>query len=77
MITDINEKRAEKEGIVTVKGLAKSLLNECEAGDVESFVFVAKDHDGVIRAGWSNTSGTEVMGLLDIGKHYVLDSMRE
>lgn len=77
MITDINEKRAEKEGIVTVKRLAKSLLSECEAGEVESFVFVTRDHDGVIRAGWSDITGTEAMGLLDIGKHYVLDSMRE
>lgn len=74
---EVLERRAKREGKVTPKAVAESLLQVIERGEVDTVVFVARSPDGAIHSGWSNTKHTELLGLLECGKNHVLCEMSE
>jgi len=76
-LNEVLERRAKREGKVTPKACVDNLLKAIERGDVEAVVFVARQPDGIIKTGWSNTLHTELLGLLECGKNHVLFEMSE
>jgi hypothetical protein len=76
-LNEFMERRAKKEGKVTPKACIENLLKAIELGEVASVVFVARQPDGLIKTGWSNTIHTELLGLLECGKNHVLIDMSE
>jgi len=76
-VNEILERRAKREGKVTPKACVENLLQAIESGDVETVIFVARQPDGVIKTGWSNTLHTELLGLLECGKNHVMWEMSE
>jgi hypothetical protein len=76
-LDEVLERRAKREGKVTPKACIENLLQAIERGDIETVVFVARQPDGIIKTGWSNTLHTELLGLLECGKNHVLYEMSE
>lgn len=76
-MNEVLERRAKREGKVTPKACTENLLKAIEHGEVETVVFVARQPDGVIKTGWSNTLHTELLGLLECGKNQILCEMSE
>ncbi|CAM3706826.1 hypothetical protein COLU111180_04140 [Cohnella lubricantis] len=74
---EVLERRSKREGKVTPRAVIENLLQAIERGDVETVVFVARQPDGLIKSGWSNTLHTELLGLLECGKNHVLCNMSE
>lgn len=76
-MNEVLERRAKREGKVTPKACIEHLLHAIEAGGVETVIFVARSQDGIIHSGWSQAQHTELLGLLECGKHHVLYEMSE
>ncbi|SDI15636.1 hypothetical protein SAMN05192534_12355 [Alteribacillus persepolensis] len=58
--------------------LVEELLEEVKSGNVESVVYSKTDRDGRIETGWSTEiSGNEILGMMEIGKQRVIETMRE
>lgn len=73
---EINEYRNRKNGKVTPKSLAESLTEWVDSGDVETLVYVIKTKEGDMHTAFSHGLNSEHIGLLEIGKMQILDSMR-
>ncbi|REK54719.1 MAG: hypothetical protein C6W55_10315 [Thermobacillus sp.] len=74
-MNDILEHRAKREGRVTPRACVENLMQAIEMGLVDSVVFVARQPNGEIKVGWSDTLDTEIIGLLECGKHMVIREM--
>lgn len=74
-VVSLIEEKAKKDGEVTVKSLAEDLMKAIERGEVNSLVLVSTTTDGEIVAGYSNVDNTEILGMLEVGKHIVIDDM--
>ena len=74
---EINEYRNKKEGKVTVGQLIEGLSERVDHSEIESLVYVVKLKDGEILTAHSHGDSLGYIGLLEIGKIQILDSMRE
>ena len=54
-LNEVLERRAKREGKVTLRAVVENLLHAIERGEVETVVFVPRQTDGLIKTGWSNT----------------------
>lgn len=77
LMIELNEYRSKKDGKVTPKALSNDLVEWVESGDVETLVYVIKTKKGDIHTARSNGFGSEHIGLMEIGKMQILESMRE
>lgn len=69
------EHKAKKEGRTTNKSLVENLLEAINNDKVDFLVYVAKDKSGEIRAGWSESTHLQLLGLLETGKVIVINDM--
>ena len=74
---DFLEKKAEKNGEVTVKSLIEHLLLAINRDEIESVVYVAKSKNGELDMGCNNMPQTEAIGLLECGKQLIFEDMYE
>lgn len=74
-LDELRERRAKRQGNVTPKACIQNLLRAIELGEVESVVFVARQPNGIIRTGWSDTMHTELLGMLECGKFELIEDM--
>ena len=76
-IIDFSEEKAKANGEITAKGLIENLLDEIEKGNIETIVYVVKHKNGEVHLGNNRSPDLEVLGLLECGKSYIIDSMYE
>lgn len=76
MVDELKEKKARKNGEVTIAGLTKSLLSVIESGEVEQIVIVTKMKDGTINTGYTQANHLSVLGLLECGKDDIICEMK-
>lgn len=74
---ELSERRAKREGRITVKELIHNLYDASKLTEIESIVFVCREKSGEIRTGWNDVLHSEIIGLLELGKQMVIDNMRE
>lgn len=74
-VIDFKESKAEKNGEVTPKKLAKDLLLAIEKGEVKNLVYVALDKNNQILLGCNDMPQTEAIGLLECGKQIIINDM--
>lgn len=72
---ELAEKRAERDGIITVKATLEHLLQNAE--QIERVVGVVKAKDGTITAYASDGMYVEAIGLLEVAKVDILNDMYE
>lgn len=72
---DFNERKAIKNGEITIKSLTSSLSDAVERNDVKTVVYVTVDYSGNISLGYSDAEQTNIIGLLECGKQIVMDDM--
>lgn len=69
------EHKAKKEGRTTTKKLTENLLKAINDDEVEFMIYVIKDKSGEIKAGWSESTHLQLLGLLETGKVIVTQDM--
>lgn len=74
---EINEFRNRKEGKVTPGSLIEGLSERADPNEMASVVYVIKYKNGDITTAFSHGLNSEHIGLLEIGKMQILDSMRD
>ncbi|MEK5038982.1 hypothetical protein [Sporosarcina sp. FSL K6-3457] len=74
---EINEFRNRREGKVTPSSLIEGLSERADPSEIETLVYVAKMRNGDINTAFSHALNSEHIGLLEIGKMQIIDSMRE
>ncbi|MCT6924083.1 MULTISPECIES: hypothetical protein [Bacillales] len=72
---DFNEKRAERDGIITVKATLEHLLQNVE--QIERVFSVVKLKDGTIKVSASDGSALEALGMLEVAKFDIVEDMYE
>ncbi|QOV10926.1 hypothetical protein [Viridibacillus arvi] len=72
---ELKEYRARKNGEVTPKVLLEKTMDDLE--NIEVIIMVIKQKDGIIHMGCSDAMCTEHIGLLEVGKKWVIDDMEE
>ncbi len=72
---DLEEFRKSKEGKITPKALIENLLANID--QVDTVTYVIRNKDGIIDAGWSETSHLQAIGLFELGKNRVIFDMGE
>lgn len=71
----LDEFRKNKEGRITPKALIEHLLANID--QVDTVGYVIKKKDGIIDAGWSETTHLEALGLYELGKNRIIFDMGE
>lgn len=74
-VAGLTDFKNQKKGIITPKALTENLLRAIENGEVEELIYVAKGTDGIIRVGWAESTHLKLLGLLEVGKTYVIHEM--
>lgn len=72
-MSEFEERKAEKDGVMTPTQLARNLLAACERGEITSLIYTASQDDGEIRVGFTAGPMAKTIGLFEIGKNYALD----
>lgn len=72
---DFTEYKAEKEGRTTPKACVENLLQGINMGEVDNVVYVARCKDGEIKCGYSEGNHLTLVGLLEVGKAMVIQTM--
>ena len=77
MIVNFNERKAMKNGEITVKMVIDNLEEVHEKEGIKTIATVARLDNDEIYISYSNTVTTEVVGLLECGKQQVINDMYE
>lgn len=73
---EFNEAFQRKERGVSVKQIIESAL--AQSGEIDSIVLVARHNDEIIHTSYSvKEGGLELLGMLEVSKNQVLETMKD
>ena len=75
MIVDFNERKAMKNGEITVKMVIDNLKETREKEGIKTIATVVRLDNDEVHILYNNTVTTEVIGLLECGKQQVINDM--
>lgn len=75
-MSEFEEARAKREGKITPHQLTNNLAEACKEDDIEFVIYVTREKSGIVNVGWSAGNTTEAIGLLEVAKQDIIDSMR-
>ncbi|MGE6488505.1 hypothetical protein [Paenisporosarcina sp. NPDC076898] len=76
-IKDLTEFKAQKNGEITPSKLLESIQALIDSGEVESIICMIQTKNGDFHSGWNSDSKVVQIGLAEVLKTHLLDSMRD